>query len=181
MTHIDLEALAEEVYDMAGLRADRASTPLYIATRVLDRVEFAYTLSSVVVLRGNSLLVRRGVSPRMRGWRTARALAFWALRRRDIRRPNLITVDALAACLRTPRQAFTRIARETGADFPELADVFGTSESAAALRYGETTGRRLTLLAPPLAPRVRGVGPIKGIARTVPLRDAPNRRVRLYA
>ncbi len=144
-------------------------------------VDFVDILPSVVTLRGNSLLVRKGVSPRLRAWRVARALAYWTLRRRGVRSANVLTIDALAACLRTPRRAFTRVARDTGADFVELGDVFATSESAAALRYGETMGQRLTLIAPPLAPRLRGSGPIKGIARTVALRDARPRRVRLYA
>lgn len=65
--------------------------------------------------------------------------------------------DRLAAALLAPRPAFDRAIRELGPrrSYTGLARWFGSTETAAALRYGEVTGEPLVVVAP-ASVRVRG-------------------------
>ena len=63
--------------------------------------------------------------------------------------------DYLGAALVAPRRAFASALRALGDDLAELAAVFRSTETAAALRVGEVTGRPLAVVAPHRV-RVRG-------------------------
>lgn len=63
--------------------------------------------------------------------------------------------DYLGACLIAPRPAYRAALRSLGPDVRRLAEAFGTTETGAALRVGEVTGRPLVVVAPHRV-RVRG-------------------------
>lgn len=182
MTPAELESLAEATYLRAGLAPDAPVPPLYLAGELLgwDSLVAVDRLHAVAELDGERILVRAWERESLRGWHVARALARLLLLRADAA-VTAAAVDSLAAALRTPRAAFVSIASETGPAFSDLAHAFQLSESAAALRYGETMQARIVLEAPSRPPRVRGGRRELKRPRILRLSDAPERVVRIYA
>lgn len=178
MTPDQLEDLAEALYRRAGLPPAEAVPPLFLAGTLLgwEALVSVRDTPFVAKLEDGRLLVRAGETRPRRAWHVARALAQWALEPREA---SSATLDSLAAYLRTPRAAFVELAREVGPDFTALADAFGLSESAAALRYGETMQVRLILESPSSPLRVRGTRCEVATPRVVSI--AGGRTVRLYA
>lgn len=182
MTRVDFEEIAEAMYRRAGLREDRAVPPLYLAGELLGwnkLTEVAAPRSGVRLVEGR-LLLEQGAPDRALGWRIAEVLARTELASRAIL-PTERAIATLAACLRQPLRAFSRVVDVIGPDFPTLADVFEVSETSIALRYGETTGIKLVLHAPDQPARVRGSTALVRNARVIRLTDDPARRVHLFA
>lgn len=63
--------------------------------------------------------------------------------------------DYVGAGIQTRRGPFLKRAKQIGPDFAQLAKEFGTTETWAALRYGEVTSEPIAVVAPK-AIRVRG-------------------------
>lgn len=74
-------------------------------------------------------------------------LAHWILREEGLDDRDEAAADYLGAALLAPRRGFLTAMR-AGLELPELAARFGTTETGAALRIGETTGRPLVVVAP---------------------------------
>jgi hypothetical protein len=181
MTPMDLEAIAERMYRRAGFPTNQPAAPLHLAGKLLgwDALRESRAPRSPVVLDGQHLVLRPGVSAGRRSWHVARALAQWAMQRLKLD-PSELAIDSLAACLRTPRQAFAPIALATGPAFSDLAEAFRISESAAALRFAEVT-RTPLVLRTPVSVRMRGgPRPVKARPRRITLHDYPGRVVDVF-
>jgi hypothetical protein len=98
--------------------------------------------------------VRRGLPPQRLKFAVAHELGHLALGLDSSTLENEDQCDALAACLLVPGTAF-QAALSRRREWGAIASCFGTSESFAALRFGEVTGVPLALVAPSRV-RVRG-------------------------
>lgn len=112
----------------------------------------------------------------------AHELAHWILRDEGLDDRDEAAADYLGAALLAPRRAYLAAVR-AGLELPELAERFGLTETGAALRIGETTGRPIVLVAP-ASVRPRGseswVWPPEPTLRVWARRDRPGvARVRL--
>ena len=102
------------------------------------------------------IYLRKGLSHEETRFVLGHELAHWALGLDSSSQENEDTCDSLAAALVAPRNAFARALRETGRlSYTRLARWFVTTESCAALRFGEVTDTPLALVAPGRT-RIRG-------------------------
>lgn len=107
-------------------------------------------------VRGEPRIYVRGkLSPQRLRWVVAHELGHLALGLDSSTRENEDAADAFAAALLLPRRAFQSALREVGVSYSKLARWFATTESCAALRFGEVTDTPIALLAPERV-RVRG-------------------------
>lgn len=181
MTPMDLERLADALYAQAGFSTNRPVAPLHLAGVLLgwNSVIESRAVRFPALLDEGRLVLHPGVSQGRRSWHVARELARWAMMRSRLR-PTELALDSLAACLRTPRQAFAPLALAAGPAFSDLAEAFRISESSAALRFAEVT-RTPLVLRTPVSVRMRGgPRPVKARPRRIPLRDYPGRVVDLF-
>lgn len=182
----DLEGEAALALRRAGQESDEPPCILEVARRLTGR---AVEVASFRALPGDGCLVRvrgepqiyvRGqLTPQRLRWVVPHELGHLALGLDSSTRENEDAADAFAAALLLPRRAFQIALQETGVSYSKLARWFATTESCAALRFGEVTSTPLALVAP-VRVRVRGEGfgwPLKlhgaripGVKRTV-LRD----------
>lgn len=103
------------------------------------------------------IYVRRGLPPERLRWAIAHELGHWALGLDSSTRENEDACDAFAAALLVPHGAFRSALKTAGSSYTKLARHFVTTESCAALRFGEVTGVPLALVAPARV-RLRGDG-----------------------
>jgi hypothetical protein len=94
------------------------------------------------------IYLRSGLESRRLRWAVAHELGHLALELDSSTRENEDACDAFAAALLLPRRAFQLALRETGVSYTKLARWFVTTESCAALRFGEVTDVPLMLVAP---------------------------------
>lgn len=163
----DIEGLARWAYEKAGMDPWEPAGALELAGRLLggdgplDVYLCPELLASAALARVGSswrFYVRNPRTERATEWLVWHELAEWILDRDGYREPDVeAAADRLAAALRAPRPAFLRAIRASGRSLPELAKAFGTSESSAALRFGEVALVPLALVAPRRPVRVRGV------------------------
>lgn len=160
----DLEGLAEAAYREAGAAPDEAESPATIARALLGRDAVEVVPAGALRRSAASLVrvadqwriyLRRG-EPSVMRFAVAHELAHWLLRRAGLAgtEDEETAADYLGAALVAPRRAFLAALRALGRDLPELADAFVTTESLAALRFGETTLTPMALVRPGLV-RVR--------------------------
>lgn len=193
LTEREIEALAEEAIRAAGF--DPADLP--DAVRLARRLVGPVRTFAPACLPGDAVLARVGGERRIyvRGrlppirlrWAVLHECAEALLegggyRERDVE----VVADRLAASLGVPRPAARKACRQRGPEWRQLALDFRTTQSCAALRFGEVTGWP-TLLVTPKSVRDRGEPyhwpsneelltrrKIPGIVKTK-LRDAPKR------
>lgn len=194
MDQADIEGTVDAAYRSAGFETDEPAAPLALARRLLGishPVRRAHgLLTNAALARVHSewrIYLRHGLSDRARDWLVSHELGEWLLTREGYSEGDSEEMaDRIGAALRAPRKAFSIAARSTGANWAELADAFGTSESSAALRWGEVVGDPLALIAPRRPVRVRGAAwtwpaepTLRRLARTrgKPLVDDPRRIV----
>ena len=192
----DIEGEADRLYRVAGLDSGTAAPIIWLATELLG----AGAVVPVHMLRepGGACLVRVNgqariyfrsrLPPMRRDFAIGHELAHWCLRDAEEGLELERACDALAAALIAPRAAFLKVVARHGARFTRLAKAFATTESLAALRFGETTLEPLALVTPQSV-RVRGAvylwpseAAIRGLAsnakpglRKAKLHDDPNR------
>jgi hypothetical protein len=199
-----LEGLAEALYREAGFEPDEPESPVAIARKVIgaDAVEIVppgalrFTPAQLALVNGRWRIFVRRSEPQALTFSVAHELAHWALRREGYQgQDEERLADYLGACLIAPAAAFARAVKAVGDDMAELSEIFGTTQSLVALRWGERTSTPLALVRPGLV-RVRSQlefvwpdertirrwahgTPPKGLAKTK-LTDDP-RRVLLMA
>lgn len=158
----DAEGDATALHQLAGSDPGNPLGPETIARRLLGRRcirPAPRTLGparAALTRNGEQweIWLPRGLPTRQRTFAIAHELAEWWVRRRV--EPWIEDyADLLAAAIIAPRQAFLPLYREVGADLPELAETFETSETCVALRVGEATGIPCAVISPERV-RVRG-------------------------
>jgi hypothetical protein len=156
---LDLEGIAEARYSDAGLDPAEADLPRLVRALLGVAVE-----RGPRPISGPAALYRVGPAwrivvssklplPYARFW-VAHELAHWILRDEGLDDRDEAAADYLGAALLAPRRGFLSAVRE-GLELPDLAERYGLTETGAALRVGETTGRPLVVVAPA---RVRARG-----------------------
>lgn len=160
----DIEAIAAELYELA--RADMGDPPGAVAlARTLfgadgiQRVDWRIIHGPAVLVRIDGqprIYVGRGLTAAELAFSVSHELGHWMCDRLGCGDdPDLEQIcDATGAAIVLPRRAF-RAALGVLGNLDALARAFVTTESCAALRMGETTGRPLCLLAPTRV-RIRG-------------------------
>ena len=147
------EEIAHGIYQEAG--CDPAEPPGPVALALALGIAVTATPGA----RGARWCGRRGeilVSPRLSGpalaWSVGHELGERALAAAGYGEPDREQVaDAVAAALVAPRPAFRSALAAFGATpdaLSSLAHAFGITQSIAALRIGEVTGRPLALVTP---------------------------------
>lgn len=187
---LELEGIADAAYRQAGMDADRPHVPR-LARALLGG---AAIQKGPRPLHGPAALVRvgedwriviaRGLPPLYAHFAIAHELGHHLLRQHgydgdDEER----AADYLGAALIAPRRAYLAARRALGDALPALAETFGMTETAAALRLGEVCHVPLAVVAPQTV-RVRGpeawVWPDEGTLRRWARGRAPGiRKVRL--
>lgn len=159
----DLELLVERLYACASCSPTEAVPPGRLVRALLG--EGRVIVVHAGALRGDGALVRvmgedriyirSRLSPERKRWAVAHELAEWSLAREGYREPDVEeTANYLAGAIIAPRRRFLHALRERGERFSDLAHDLIVTESCAALRFGETTGIPLALIAHTV--RVRG-------------------------
>jgi hypothetical protein len=176
----EAEATALQIYRRAGLAPTDVLRPSLLATALLGRgrvrVEPIARLGAVVERRDGSLEIH--VSDRVRPenveWVVGHELAH------IVRRTNHVSgsdeehvCDCASACMLMPRRPFLAAIGRFGENYPALAEAFGTSPEAAAIRWGEVTGEGRVVVTPR---RVYAAGEVQigeEQARGIAARGAP--------
>ena len=196
MTPGELEGLAEALFDLAGVADHETVTPASVARRAAGatviRVPHLLATGTLSLVNGQPVIaVRRGLDPIRERHVIGHELGHWILRREGVPVDDYTEAacDYIGAALLTRRAAFARALRDR-LTLPELAARFEVTETLAALREAEVTGRPRAVVAPGSV-RVRGqlefVWPDEGTLRRwatgraapgvakVRLRDDPRR------
>lgn len=152
------ESYAADVYAAAGARRSDPPGPSALACAILGSAAIRYVdgsgLAGDAALVGDTIRVRRRLSPERETFAIAHELGEWAARREQ-RADAEQFADHIAACIVAPHPAFTRAARALDEDLTALGAAFVASESLVALRIGETEGAPMALVTP-LRVRIRG-------------------------
>ncbi len=158
----DTEDAARRICKMAGVTADRPTPLRQIAAKVLGKKNVRIvpgfgSEGALIPIRGQlTLFARAGQTHERREHVFGHELGHWICHHDGHAGPDLERdCDRIGAALIAPRSAFRVAMAWSGCSFPQLAKAFRTTESLAALRYGETTGQRLALVSPD---RVRVIG-----------------------
>jgi IrrE N-terminal-like domain len=150
----DWEGAADELRARAGLELDEACGPIALARRLGLRVEEVSGMlglgALVRVHDERRIMVRRGLPPAIRSWVVGHELAHfvrgstcgWNGRDDEERACHYI-----GAALQMPRRVFAAATRE-GGTWAMLAERFKTTETAAAMRFGEVRGEPLAVVCP---------------------------------
>ncbi|HSC85857.1 MAG TPA: ImmA/IrrE family metallo-endopeptidase [Polyangiaceae bacterium] len=162
MTLAMIEGEARWMLRRAGIEDDEPPPILELARRVVGlRVEQVPHRAlpgdgQLATLHGERrIYVRTGLPPARLRWAIAHELGHLALSLDSGSPENEDLANAFAAALLAPRRAYQLALNETGPSYTRLARWFITSESCAALRFGEVTDTPLALVAPTRV-RVRG-------------------------
>jgi hypothetical protein len=155
----DLEGEAEAVYRRLGLDASDPADPVAIAEGLLGRDSVRSVRASalpgaatLVVVNGQTrIYVREKLSSERFAHLVGHEVAHFVLG------PDATEQDCdyLGAAIIAPRPAMMLALRHVGRDWSELARIFGSTQTLAALRASEATGEPLALVAPRRV-RVRG-------------------------
>ncbi|WP_275936755.1 ImmA/IrrE family metallo-endopeptidase [Labilithrix luteola] len=147
--------------------------------------------SALVRVEGEwRIMIARSLPDEYALFAIAHELGHWLIGRHHFRNDDEErAADYLAGALLAPRRAFLAARRALGDDLPALSSTFRTTETGAALRLGEVTGRPLAVISPARV-RVRGPSdavwppegtlrqwarrPVEGTRRVV-FRDDPRR------
>ncbi len=157
------EQLVEDGYRRSGVR-DASAVLLpgqlirlrYGVDSIAIVSGFEWKASVTRVGRGRVFSVSDALSVLERRFCLSHELAHVVCEEAGFTGPNLEEMcDYIGAAFQTRLKPFSRRARELGANFRQLALDFGTTESWAALRFGEVTRHPLALVAPKTV-RVRG-------------------------
>lgn len=159
----DAEALIEEAYARAGVRDEQAVCfPAELIRRRFgeDAIAIVHGLkqrASVGIVNGKPVFaVRASLSREERRFCLGHELAHIVCNEAGYLGDDIETVcDFIGAGIQTRARPFLRRARAYGAKFEPLAVEFGTTQTWAALRYGETTGAPTAVIGPKSV-RVRG-------------------------
>lgn len=156
----DLEGCVEALYRLAGFDDDAVDFPSRVARRLLGpeaivRVPGLKTFAALSRVNGEArIAVRQSLSQPRREHAIGHELGHWVLEREGCDGEDLEgACDFIGAAIQTRRRVFREVAKHR--DWTQLALDFSTTETLVALRYGETTGTPLAVVAPH-AVRVRG-------------------------
>lgn len=143
-----IEAEAEGILRGAGFEPDDPPPIEQLAAALVTVVEhrgLSAPARFVAALR--ELWVNPRLSPRRRAWAIAHELGERHLvRQRYVGDDVEQRANAIGAALLVPAPALRRAVRDLGRRLPELAAVFGVTQSIVALRLGEVTGSPLALV-----------------------------------
>lgn len=193
-----IEGLAGDIYRAAHARPCRPEDPAKLASKLLGSGSVRF-VGPEVLRRHNAAVARIGeewriylrsdLDPVTQRFSIAHELAEWFLARHGIDAPEVEhSADAVAAAILVPLRYARAACAARGPRWKQLAMDFSTTESCAALRYGEVTGHPLALItassirergAPLLWPsddELRSDTPCPGIKKAR-LRDDPCRLV----
>lgn len=155
----DLEGEAEAIYRRLGLDTSDPVDPVAIAEGLLGpgtvravRASALPGAAALVMVNGEvRIYVREKLPAERRAHLVGHELAHHVLG------PNASesACDYLGAAIIAPRPAVMLALRRVGRDWSELARIFGSTQTLAALRTSEATGAPLALVAPRRV-RVRG-------------------------
>lgn len=159
----DAEGLAEYVLRRASADADRPQSPRRIAHALGIAVQTApgghwgpaglWPVKDVP-----TIFLSSRVPTARRPFLIAHEIAEWAAQQLGIVDADIERFcDAAAAAIMAPRPAMRALLRRVGDDYAAIARALVSTETCAALRVGEVTGRHLAVVAP-TAVRVRGLG-----------------------
>jgi IrrE N-terminal-like domain len=157
---LDVEAEAAWIYRLADVEADEPPGALVLAERLrlpVIRVDDRFLRGGDAALRPIDgelwICVRRRLPFERLHFAIAHEIAEWRLSKLDYRDEDREhAANALAAALLLPRAAL-RVS--VLLDFAQIAEDFVVTQTCAALRVGEVTGRPLAVVSPQLV-RVRG-------------------------
>jgi hypothetical protein len=149
----DAEGTARYLYERAGFEYKNEVLPSLIAERLYGPgcvrvVAHSARLAEVTTHGGR---VRIAVSSRAREpeWLIGHELAHLAEGTRHARGGETeARCDLIGACLLMPPRAFREALSRFGEDYAALAEHFGTSETAVALRVGEVLGEGRVVVTP---------------------------------
>jgi IrrE N-terminal-like domain len=157
---LDVEAEAGWIYRLADVESDQPPGAVVLAERLrlpILRADDRFLRGGDAALRELDgelwICVRRRLPFERLHFAVAHEIAEWRLSQLDYRDEDREqTANALAAALLVPRAAL-RVS--VLLDFAQLAEDFIVTQTCAALRVGEVTGRPMAVVSPQLV-RVRG-------------------------
>lgn len=159
---LELEGIAEAAYQEAALDPDRPHVPrlarALLGASAIQRGPRPLHTTAALVRVGDDwrIVLRRGLPTTYALFAIAHELGHWLLGRHGLHvEDEERAADYLGGALLAPRRAFMAARRLVGEDLTALADAFATTETGAALRLGEVTGKPLAVVAPSMV-RVRG-------------------------
>jgi hypothetical protein len=192
-----IEGIACDLYRAAGFSPDSPVDPLELARGLMGRRAVRFVGDTVLIHHNAAvsrigtewrLYLRKGLPDRVRRFSCAHEIGEWFLARQGLADADVeASADALAAAILAPKP-FAAQACRRGPRYPQLAKAFGSTESCAALRFGEVTDRPLVLVtarctrergAPfpwPADSELRSDARLPGLAKAW-LRDDPSRLV----
>src|SRR5262245_27311373 len=154
----EIESFALEVYWEAGFLTETPVEPEKLARKLLGPLSVRFVGFDVLRTHAAALArlgkewrvyLRKGLPAVERRFCCAHELAEWFLADRCVPDPHPEqSADCLAAALLAPKPFAERACKARGPQWRQLALDFGTTESCAALRFGEITGRPLALVTP---------------------------------
>lgn len=149
----EADANALQIYAQAGCDPEDPPGPVLLAAAIGLRIVWRAGIRGARLRRETlEILVSSRLSPVALAWAVAHEIAEWHLGRigyDDADREQ--ASDALAAALILPIPAYRRATAAFGGTvvaLPDISHAFRTSQSIAALRMGEVTGRPLALVTP---------------------------------
>lgn len=193
--------MAERCLFRVGLSTDELPNPVELAERLLGPGAVLWAeeghqpprLAALIEVDGRRHILLRRVHHRNSWtWGVFHELGHWLALCEGLDWEDEELANTLGAMLRVPRPVASRAIEEAGDDFAHLSSLVDTSQSSAALRYGEVAWEPLAVVGP-RSVRIRGPKywpedmeqvrklaqqPHPGI-RAVRLTDAPNRWVLL--
>lgn len=150
----EAEATAREIYGRAGLGPTDVLRPSLLATAILGRgrvrLERMSRLGAVVWVGGRpEIHVSDRVRPENREWVIGHELAHIVRGTEHVSGALEEQVcDCVGACVLMPRRPFLAAIGRLGEDYAALAEAFGTTPEAAALRVAEVTGEGRVVVTP---------------------------------
>lgn len=195
MDHAYLEGMAEQALLSAGADGSVAVQMLPVARSVLGSTSPVRRVPQSALPRGAAatlsrlggqpfIHVRRGLTSIEERFAIAHELGHHILDHyREDRTPLLeLEADYVGACLVMPRRAMRDARRALGDDFVGLSEVFMTSQTAVALRLGESGAWPAVVVVSPQLVRVRSLlelslPPEPAIRRLASARSKDLRRV----
>lgn len=158
LTQHEIESAAKSLYATAGHDGADPIEPERLAHALLGPRSLRFVDESVLIHHDSALArvgaqwriyLRKGLTPRLRRFSVAHEIAEWFLVTAGVEDDESEQdADAIAAALLAPLPFASAACEHRGRKWGQLALDFGSTESCAALRYGEVTGRPLLLLTP---------------------------------
>lgn len=155
LEQVEIERLVEELYRIAGFDGDEPVAPetlvrVTMGDRALRFVDGSVLRHNAAVARVGTewrVYLRRGLPDVTRRFSVAHELSEWFLARlAGVDRTHIEqSADCMAAAVLAPKPYAARVCKKRGGRWRQLALDFGCTESCAALRFGEVTGKPLAL------------------------------------